>query len=89
MFSNFKQQEDLADTEKMLITLAKEDTLVQKKVVIVIMERVVQLWVELKIQSSPHGNWEFTESDRHELHREPRQIKNLLDIIESRANSLH
>lgn len=89
MLTESTHQKDLADTEKMLITLAKEDTLVQKKVVIVIMERVIQLWVELKIQSSPHGKWEFTESDRHELHRKPRQIKNLLGIIESRANSLH
>ena len=89
MLTDFKQQEDLADTEKMLITLAKQDSLVQKKVVIVIMERVVQHWIELKIQLSPNGNWQFTESDRNELHQKPKKIKDLLNIIESRANTIH
>ena len=89
MLAGSEKTKDLDDTEHMLITLAEQDKLIKKRVVIVIMERVIQLWIELKIESQPHGNWQFTEQDRKALRSEPGKVKHLLSIIESRALPIH
>jgi hypothetical protein len=89
MYIDLKHEKDLVDTETMLFTLAGQDSLTERRVILVIMESVVQLWLELKMQIMPHGNWEFTDSDREKLHTKPDAIQSLLYHIESRALPLH
>ena len=89
MYIDSIKEKDLVETETMLFTLAVQDSLKQKRVVMVIMESVIHLWLELKIQMLPHGKWEFTDSDRQILHNQPEAIQVLLDTIETRALPLH
>lgn len=89
MMVNAKSERDIVDTENILFTLAGQNDLVEKRVILIIMEHIVLLWVELKMQISPYGNWEFTEKDRDVLHNHPEQIEALLERICRRALPVH
>lgn len=89
MVEDVECERDIAETELVLFKLAEQDALIKKRVVLAIMEKVVILWLELKREATPYGNWEFTEDDRKTLHTSPTKISILLDTISQRALPVH